>query len=1049
MAKYVTNDVVVLLPGIIGSVLARNGKEVWAPSAGALMRALTSGGESILGLRMQGDDPTLDDLGDGVTATRLAPDVTIVPGFWKIDGYGKVSDSIREAFGLELGKNMFEFPYDWRRDIRVAARKLQRESHTWLTNWRARGSKDARLILVAHSMGGLVSRYFLEVLGGWESTRALITFGTPYGGSLNALNFLTNGYNKSIGPLSLDLSPVLSSLTSVYQLLPNYPCVDSGPGKLQLVKEVPALPKVDNNRAIAAFDFHEKIREAQASNRSIPAYQEHGYRTFPILGIEQPTFQSARFRKGKVDILREIGGVDESGDGTVPRISAVPLELIKEQRDVYAAEMHGSLQNNDAVLTQVCGIISAMDLPQRRRAGPPTSLSLYLDDAYSTNEPLKISVRASEARPRLRASVVDAQTGREVADAPLRVQGDKQTIELDPLSAGLYRVTVSGDPKRVSPVNDVFVVAGADESAFASGRGGGSASSRTGRRTASLTMDPGISDSKPDSVVLGGRPARPVGQQAVDQKLAGTSRITRKVRAKRPAEVIPASKAIAAEHDEGTSPMRFPSIQLDGPVQAGQPISISVDLLLEDIDRDTQAPGGVRIENLAADWQEIEVLVELQCAAIRFDSPVASVTVKRNAPSIPARFRGTVAADAGRDPFDTFAVFSHGGRVCGLARRRLSPTSGPSEQRPATPAEPGVVVDRQAEAPALTVKILRLKESAPGQLTWTLSVAPGLAIPRMPGKLFDTIDLGRHTRDYAEQLLARCAEMLPGEHVDKFRGIGEDLWKRAPNCFHLAYWAMRDALGPEFPIQLVTNDPFVPWELMRPYRDDESESAEILALAHPIARWIADFEGSLHQPIPHGRIVTIAPKYSRKSDELKRAQDEAKLLTKRFHAQPIEGKYAAVSRLLREGLKPEVVSVLHFAGHGEFRAELAGASNIKLEDQSLSADQVGTQETRLGVTDGPLVVFNACEVGAAGAALGAAGGWAETLSRRGFRGFIAPLWAVEDDGASVVVEDLFKAIIERHERIGVAMRDIRKHHGPNSPTFFAYLYYGDVMARIG
>ena len=56
-------------------------------------------------------------------------------------------------------------------------------------------------------MGGLVSRYFLECLEGWKDTKALVTFGTPYRGSLNALDGLANGLKK--GPL--DLSSWLAS----------------------------------------------------------------------------------------------------------------------------------------------------------------------------------------------------------------------------------------------------------------------------------------------------------------------------------------------------------------------------------------------------------------------------------------------------------------------------------------------------------------------------------------------------------------------------------------------------------------------------------------------------------------------------------------------------------------------------------------------------------------------------------------------------------------------------------------------------------------------
>jgi pimeloyl-ACP methyl ester carboxylesterase len=43
-------------------------------------------------------------------------------------------------------------------------------------------SRTPKLILVGHSMGGLVARYFLECLEGWRDTRRLVTFGTPYRG---------------------------------------------------------------------------------------------------------------------------------------------------------------------------------------------------------------------------------------------------------------------------------------------------------------------------------------------------------------------------------------------------------------------------------------------------------------------------------------------------------------------------------------------------------------------------------------------------------------------------------------------------------------------------------------------------------------------------------------------------------------------------------------------------------------------------------------------------------------------------------------------------
>jgi hypothetical protein len=146
----------------------------------AIWHAVTSGGESVRSLSIKGaNDPSLDDLGDGVKATGLVQDLHIIPGLWKIDGYTALVNRLKSSLQLEGGRNLFEFAYDWRRHNRIAARKLAQAAKGWLDRWRATsGASDAKLVLVAHSMGGFVSKYFLESMGGWKDTRALVTFGT-------------------------------------------------------------------------------------------------------------------------------------------------------------------------------------------------------------------------------------------------------------------------------------------------------------------------------------------------------------------------------------------------------------------------------------------------------------------------------------------------------------------------------------------------------------------------------------------------------------------------------------------------------------------------------------------------------------------------------------------------------------------------------------------------------------------------------------------------------------------------------------------------------
>jgi len=452
-------DLVILLPGITGSVLANaKGKEVWAPSAGAAWRAITSFGGSIEGLELAGDD-----VDDGVTAPRLVPDVTIVPGLVKIDGYSRVKDYLIRQIGLTDGQNFHAFPYDWRRDNRMIARRLESQSMDWLRQWRASsGNADAKLVLIGHSMGGLVSRYFIECLGGWKVTRTLMTLGTPHRGSLNAVGFLENGMKKGIGPLGLGLSPLLRSLTSVYQLLPIYPCVASDGGPLLRVADAARngmLSKVDAQRAVDARTFHQEIQDAQAANAKLEAYAERGPTVVPVVGIEQPTAQSARVDGGRLILLNDYEGQDLGGDGTVPRVSGTPIEMNDAKREIYAAEMHGALQNADGTLANLKGVLTRdkIDFRKFQRAEDAAMLTLELDDVVLPGETLRVRVKPSEGSPKVRVSLAPLAGGETLDEALSRDVQVRWQIGEFALAPGVWRVTAHAEG--ATPVSDLIVVA--------------------------------------------------------------------------------------------------------------------------------------------------------------------------------------------------------------------------------------------------------------------------------------------------------------------------------------------------------------------------------------------------------------------------------------------------------------------------------------------------------------------------------------------------------------------------------------------------------------
>lgn len=120
-----------------------------------------------------------------------ADPVVIVPGFTTgpvIDtGYIPLRDRLRSA-GYDV--TVLVYPDYGLGDIRTNSQRLANT----IASVRAR-TGAAKVDLVAHSMGGLVSRYYIKNLGGAATVDSLIMMGTPnYGTSLaNVASFLTFG----------------------------------------------------------------------------------------------------------------------------------------------------------------------------------------------------------------------------------------------------------------------------------------------------------------------------------------------------------------------------------------------------------------------------------------------------------------------------------------------------------------------------------------------------------------------------------------------------------------------------------------------------------------------------------------------------------------------------------------------------------------------------------------------------------------------------------------------------------------------------------------
>ena len=110
-----------------------------------------------------------------------------VMGEWKLDPILHTYDDLIKSLktnGYENGKNLFVFPYNWRSSNKVSALHLQGKIEEIMQK-----THVSKVDIVAHSMGGLVTRAYVEEIEGTQyndTIDQLITMGTPHRGSPEA-----------------------------------------------------------------------------------------------------------------------------------------------------------------------------------------------------------------------------------------------------------------------------------------------------------------------------------------------------------------------------------------------------------------------------------------------------------------------------------------------------------------------------------------------------------------------------------------------------------------------------------------------------------------------------------------------------------------------------------------------------------------------------------------------------------------------------------------------------------------------------------------------
>lgn len=370
---------VVVIPGIGGSELAdASGTIVYRAGLGPLARV--------------GLDPSVLDPNNELRPVGLIGPCSLI--CWQlITGYDGLLNGITKGLGLSpervvtAGEDLVDrdatvvaFPYDFRRSVEQIANDLDR-----VVRERARGR---RVVLVAHSMGGLVAAWWWAFMSVGIDVDQIITLGTPFRGAAKALNVLVNGMR--IGPFDVPqaLTDTVRTWDSVFDLLPHYQVVN-GNTRCQYPYELPSgitsAITGFSGKARAAYEKNRCLHDAllnrvvESGHNPFTVYYSQGHATLGHASIDAHSNQLV-VAKGNP---RAIPASWDSGDGTVPMFSTIP-DIV--ERDVSRwrrlAGKHQDLVEEKSVFEHLSEY-SRTRLPAAARGGgyeASAYLQLDLDD---------------------------------------------------------------------------------------------------------------------------------------------------------------------------------------------------------------------------------------------------------------------------------------------------------------------------------------------------------------------------------------------------------------------------------------------------------------------------------------------------------------------------------------------------------------------------------------------------------------------------------------------------------------------------------------------
>lgn len=240
-------------------------------------------------------------------------------------------------------------------------------------------------------------------------------------------------------------------------------------------------------------------------------------------------------------------------------------------------------------------------------------------------------------------------------------------------------------------------------------------------------------------------------------------------------------------------------------------------------------------------------------------------------------------------------------------------------------------------------------------------------------------------------------------------------------------------------ILIVSDETWIPWELIKPYQKMEDGSIQedgFLCEKYQLSRWLQG-SNSLQNQIEFKDLRLII------SDDMKELEGESEefgdFASDQLHIENIPASLEKIFPLLTKG----GFNALHFGCHSVYDNTNPDTSYLELnEGEKLKPRHISGEKVYFGQNH-PLIFLNACASGRSAPSLTGIGGWAGRFLNIGVSAFIGAMWDVDNKSATPFANYFYKNLVQGMT-IGEAAQKARlKIKKAGDPSWLSYIVYAN------